>query len=83
VVAGDSEDKPEVAARVRWSGAGVDLRTGRPSPARVAEAVRRVVAQPAYAERARALQTAIRRTRPLDTITEVLLAVADVPGSNP
>ena len=34
VVAGDSEDKPEVAARVHWSGAGVDLRTGRPSPAR-------------------------------------------------
>jgi MGT family glycosyltransferase len=80
VVAGDSEDKPEVAARVRWSGAGVDLRTGRPSPAQVAEAVRRVVARPTYAERARALQSAIRRTRPLDTIAEVLLAVADPHG---
>ena len=36
VVAGDSEDKPEVAARVQWSGAGVNLHTGRPSPAMVA-----------------------------------------------
>jgi len=83
VVAGDSEDKPEVAARVHWSGAGVDLRTGRPTPARVAEAVRRVVAHPTYAARARALQAAIRRTRPLDTIAEVLLAVADPPGGGP
>ncbi len=38
VVAGDSEDKPEVAARVAWSGAGIDLRTGRPSQAMVARA---------------------------------------------
>ena len=29
VVAGDSEDKPEVAARVQWSGAGINLHTGR------------------------------------------------------
>ena len=36
VVAGDSEDKPEVAARVQWSGAGINLHTGRPSPAMVA-----------------------------------------------
>ena len=81
VVAGDSEDKPEVAARVHWSGVGVDLRTGRPSPARLAEAVRRVVARPAYAARARALQAEIQRTRPLDTIAEVLLGEADRPGA--
>jgi UDP:flavonoid glycosyltransferase YjiC (YdhE family) len=46
----------------------------------VAEAVRRVMAHPTYAARAQALQAAIRRTRPLDTIAEVLLAVADPPG---
>jgi UDP:flavonoid glycosyltransferase YjiC (YdhE family) len=49
----------------------------------LAEAVRRVVARPTYAARARALQAAIRRTRPLDTIAEVLLAVADPPGGGP
>ena len=44
VVAGDSEDKPEVAARVQWSGTGINLHTGRPSQAMVARAVRRVLA---------------------------------------
>ena len=48
VVAGDSEDKPEVAARVQWSGAGVNLHTGRPSPAMVARGVRRVLTRPSY-----------------------------------
>ena len=32
VVAGNTEDKPEVAARVAWSGAGINLRTGTPTP---------------------------------------------------
>jgi MGT family glycosyltransferase len=73
VVAGDSEDKPEVAARVRWSGTGVDLRTGRPSPEKIARGVRRVLSDPAYRQRARALQSEIATTAPLDTITDVLL----------
>ena len=80
VVAGDSEDKPEVAARVRWSGAGIDLRTGRPSAGQLGDAVRRVMARPTFAARARSLQAEISRTRPLDTISEVLLAVADPAG---
>ena len=31
VVAGNTEDKPEVAARVAWTGAGINLRTGTPT----------------------------------------------------
>lgn len=46
VVAGGDLDKPEVAARVGWHGAGVDLRTGTPRPAAVAAAYRAVVANP-------------------------------------
>jgi UDP:flavonoid glycosyltransferase YjiC (YdhE family) len=76
VVAGDSEDKPEVAARVRWSGAGIDLRTGRPKPDQVAAAVRRVLREPSFTERARSLQVEISQSHPLDTITEVLLGLA-------
>jgi UDP:flavonoid glycosyltransferase YjiC (YdhE family) len=72
VVAGNSEDKPEVAARVRWSGAGIDLRTGKPSPARIAQAVRRVLAVPSYRERARALHADIAASDPLGTITAAL-----------
>ena len=72
VVAGDSEDKPEVAARVQWSGAGVNLHTGRPSVAMVARAVRRVLATGSYRERARALQAEIAASDPLATIGTAL-----------
>jgi UDP:flavonoid glycosyltransferase YjiC (YdhE family) len=76
VVAGDSEDKPEVAARVRWSGTGIDLRTGRPAPEKVAAAVRRVLAEPSFGRRAGALQAEIQLSHPLDTIADVLREVA-------
>lgn len=48
VIAGGDLDKPEVAARVAWSGAGVNLRTGRPSARAVGEAVDRVLADPSF-----------------------------------
>jgi UDP:flavonoid glycosyltransferase YjiC (YdhE family) len=53
VVAGGDIDKPEIAARVGWSGAGIDLRTGRPTPEQVRAAVRRVLSEPDHAEAAR------------------------------
>ncbi len=55
VVAGSTEDKAEVAARVRWSGVGIGLRTGTPSPSRVRRAVDTVLSHPQYRQRARAL----------------------------
>jgi UDP:flavonoid glycosyltransferase YjiC (YdhE family) len=53
VVAGGTEDKPEVAARVAWSGAGVDLRTGTPDAAALRRAVDAVLADPSYRAAAR------------------------------
>lgn len=52
VVAGGTEDKPEVAARVGWSGAGVDLRTGSPDAGAVRAAVSAVLSTPDYARHA-------------------------------
>jgi MGT family glycosyltransferase len=75
VVAGDSEDKPEVAARVQWSGTGVNLRTGRPSPAMVARAVRTVLKDPTYRARAQTLQEQIAASQPLDEISAALEAL--------
>lgn len=49
VVAGKTEDKAEVAARVAWSGIGLDLPTQQPSSAALAAAVRQVLATPAFA----------------------------------
>ncbi|CAN5333962.1 glycosyltransferase [soil metagenome] len=55
IVAGGGLDKPEIAARVAWSGAGIDLRTGRPRPGAVAVAYSRVTTDARFAARARAV----------------------------
>lgn len=73
VVAGATEDKPEVAARVAWAGAGVNLRTGRPSPGQIAGAVGEVLSDPRYGGAAERLRTEIRALGdPVDTIAETL-----------
>ncbi|WP_114558585.1 glycosyltransferase [Desertihabitans aurantiacus] len=48
VVAGQTEDKLEVTARVGWSGAGINLRTDRAADADVAAAVDTVLSDPSY-----------------------------------
>lgn len=55
VVWGTTEDKPETAARVAWSGAGVRLRGARPTRRGLRNAVRRVLTEPSYKRRAMAL----------------------------
>lgn len=56
VAAGDSEDKMEVAARVRWSGAGIDLRKKRVTPEEVDQAVLKLLEEPSYRRNARRIQ---------------------------
>ncbi|MGE0216974.1 glycosyltransferase [Mycolicibacterium sp.] len=58
VVAGQTEDKPEVAARVAHAGVGIDLRTGTPSVAAIRSAVTDVLGDPSFGENARRLQQA-------------------------
>jgi MGT family glycosyltransferase len=62
VVAGRTEDKVEVNARVAWSGAGIDLRTDAPTSKAMAAAVRTVLADGRYREAADRIGTAIRRS---------------------
>ena len=56
VAAGVTEAKNEVAARVGWSGAGLDLRTETPTPQAIRTAVRTLLTDPSYRRRARELQ---------------------------
>ena len=69
VVAGNTEDKPEVAARVAWAGAGIDLSSGTPTPKAIRAAVREVLGDGRYMGRARDSRwptpsaTASRRSR--------------------
>src|SRR3981189_183048 len=76
VVAGDSEEKPEIAARVAWAGAGINLGTGRPSAMQIREAVRAVLTQPHYRQRAQELRTAFARHNARDEIAELVEGLA-------
>lgn len=48
VLAPWGNDQPDVAARVAWAGAGVNLRVRTPSPATIADAVRAVLTEETY-----------------------------------
>jgi MGT family glycosyltransferase len=76
VLAGVTEDKPEVTARVAWSGAGVDLRTGTPTSEAVGHAVRRVLTEPGFRAAAARLRDEIAATHALPTIEAELAAAA-------
>lgn len=72
IVAGDTEDKPEVAARVAWSGAGIDLRTGTPSAAQIQAAVDCTLADSGYRERAELIAASAAEHIALDEIARHL-----------
>ncbi|MGU3410498.1 glycosyltransferase [Microbacterium sp. M1A1_1b] len=73
VVAGSTEDKPEVAARVAWAGCGIDLRTGTPRPDAVGRAVRAVLTTASFADRSRQLAGVIDALPdPVDVIAAAL-----------
>ena len=59
VAAGKTEDKVEVAARVAYSGVGIDLRTQTPRPEAITDAVRQVLSDERFGRRARELQAEI------------------------
>jgi UDP:flavonoid glycosyltransferase YjiC (YdhE family) len=69
VVAGESADKAEVAARVEYAGVGVNLRTAHPTPVMIAAAVREAGDR---RDAARRLGRAIVRATPLDRIAELV-----------
>jgi hypothetical protein len=77
IIAADDADKPEIAARIAYTGAGVDLGTARPSPAQISDAVHRVRNESRFTGAARSLGRHLNATRPLATIAAVL---SDLPS---
>lgn len=77
VVAGDAEDKPEVAARVQYFGVGIDLRTGRPSPRQIRDAVTRILGDESFRANAARMRDAIARYDALTTIRHEIDALLD------
>ena len=81
VVAGTTEDRLEVNARVRYTGVGVDLQQQRADPAQVRQAVRRVLD-----ERAQFRRAASRMARSIaatDAVASVLAIADELTGASP
>ncbi|BDA74974.1 glycosyl transferase [Rivularia sp. IAM M-261] len=55
VVAGKTEDKPEVGARVEWSGVGINLKTKTPAPAKIKDAVKKILSSYHYRQKAKSI----------------------------
>ncbi|MEH1166869.1 nucleotide disphospho-sugar-binding domain-containing protein [Micromonospora sp. CPCC 205539] len=72
VVAGASEDKPEVAARVEWTGTGVNLRTSRPGIIELRAAVQTVLHDPGYRSQAEVMAKEIGQYNPFDAIADII-----------
>ncbi|ERK72578.1 glycosyltransferase [Leifsonia aquatica] len=82
VIAGTTEDKTEVSARVAWTGVGVSLRTNRPTQEAIADAVLTVLADRRYAEASARIGADIRSSSGLDGVERAVVA-ACVPGATP
>ncbi len=76
IVAGDTADKAEVAARVAYNRCGIDLQTGTPAPSAIAAAARDLLADSQYRRQADRLRRDIAATNPLDTMTDVVTALS-------
>jgi len=75
VSGGATEDKPFVSARVAWSGVGVNLQTGTPTPEQILAAVRQVLSDKKYRDGAKAMQQNYARYKAMDRITEIAEAM--------
>src|SRR5262249_4914784 len=65
-------DQPGVGARVEWSGVGRSIPVGRLTVDRLRDAVRSVLGNPAYRERAVRLQSSIEAADGLNRAADVI-----------
>jgi len=56
IIAGATEDKMEVAARLENAGAGINLRKQKPTPRNIKKAAMKIFSDPSYKQRAKELQ---------------------------
>ena len=72
VATGGKEDKPEVGARVAWSGVGRRIRTEHPSPRALRRAIRGVLGVPKYREASRRIAADMAAAPGFDGLTAVI-----------
>ena len=75
IAAGQSEDKPEVCARIAWSGVGLSLNTKTPKPKQIRQAVDEVLTNNHYKHKAQQLQAEIKQYQPATLAADHLEAM--------
>ncbi|MGE2735294.1 glycosyltransferase [Mycolicibacterium vaccae] len=76
VTTGGKEDKPEVGARVAWSGVGVQIRQDRPEVTRLRHAVRKVLQNQRYRDASRRIAADMAASGGYRVLTDVIDALA-------
>ncbi|MEU4711220.1 nucleotide disphospho-sugar-binding domain-containing protein [Nocardia salmonicida] len=76
IVAGETADKAEVAARVGYTGTGINLGTAHPTPTDIDTAVDQILTDPNYRIAAHRLSLEIAAATPLDTIANALADIS-------
>lgn len=71
-------DKAENAARVEWSGVGINLRTDKPTSSMIEKAVDEILGDPKYKLKAQELQEEMRTYDPIGVIIENITLVANI-----
>jgi UDP:flavonoid glycosyltransferase YjiC (YdhE family) len=74
LVAGDSEEKPEIAARIAHAGLGINLATGQPDATLIAAAASEILGSNAYQARADAVARELGAIDAIGTIEAILAA---------
>ncbi|NJP08762.1 MAG: glycosyltransferase [Leptolyngbyaceae cyanobacterium RU_5_1] len=64
VVAGQTEEKPEIAARVEWAKVGINLKTRTPTPTQIKQAVKTLLQDSRYRTRSKQFQTKMQDYNP-------------------
>jgi UDP:flavonoid glycosyltransferase YjiC (YdhE family) len=83
VSTGGKEDKPEVGARVAWSGSGLRLRTERPTATALRRAVLAALREPCYRQASRRIAADMRAYKGLTALIEVVQRQSAGKGSPP
>ncbi len=78
VIAGQTDDKMEVAARVAWSKAGINLKKHSPSPLSIKQAVKELLSNQAYRKNAERIQIDFARYNAPVKAAEMLESLAEV-----
>jgi MGT family glycosyltransferase len=72
VVAGETEEKDFVAARIGWSGAGINLKARYASPAQIRTAVGAILTDRQYRDQAERLRKSFARYNALDQLAQAV-----------